>query len=287
MKFRTELPIPKYPFQISYEDSILLLGSCFSEHIGDFLSKNRFFVHSNPFGTLFNPISIANALKMTMNPELYTREYRYFFNQRHVSFAHHGSFSHSDENQFITRIAQQWIDTKMFLSKTKVLFITFGTAYCYKFLERDLIVANCHKIPNSQFVKFRLSVDEIVEIYEKMVKELFQINPSLHIVFTVSPVRHLGDGFHENQISKSVLHLAIEALTNEKNIFYFPAYELLMDDLRDYRFYANDLCHIGENGVRYVEEVFTETFFSQATKEKLAKISHENKFFNHRPNVSG
>jgi hypothetical protein len=282
MKFRTELPVPKFPFQISYQDPILLLGSCFSDHIGNFLAKNCFLVHSNPFGKLFNPASIANTLKMTIEPELFTDDYRYFFDNRWLSFAHHGSFAHSDENQFIKQINQQWHDTKIFLEKAKFLLITFGTAYCYRFVERDLVVANCHKIPNAQFEKIRLEIDEIVQIYGQIVQKMQQINPTLKFIFTVSPVRHLGDGFHENQLSKSVLHLAIEQLTDDKNIFYFPAYEILMDDLRDYRFYAEDLCHPGENAVHYIEEIFADAFFSKTTKEKQKEIEKENKFLDHR-----
>jgi len=282
MKFRTELPLLKFPFQISYQDQLLLLGSCFSDNIGNFLQQNRFFVLSNPFGTIFNPASIANVLNMTMNPALFTEAYRYFFDERWVSFAHHGSFSHYDENQFLTQIERGWSDTKFFLEKTNFLFLTFGTAYCYKFLERDLIVTNCHKIPNGQFEKFRLTIDEIVNIYSEIVQKLQQLNPLLKIIFTVSPVRHLGDGFHENQLSKSVLHLAIEQLTDNKNVFYFPAYEVLMDDLRDYRFYAEDLCHPGENALRYIEIFFSDTFFSQKTKEKQKKTEKENKFLTHR-----
>lgn len=283
MKFRTELPTPKFSFQISHKDYILLLGSCFSDHIGAFLSKNRFFILSNPFGTLFNPISIANTLKMTMNPELFIEDYRYFFDNRWVSFAHHGSFTHTNKKQFLKQIEQQWMETKTFLEKTDFLFITFGTAFCYKFLERDLIVANCHKIPNSQFQKFRLKIEEIVRIYQDLLHSLQQMNPKLKIIFTVSPVRHLGDGFHENQVSKSILHLAIDQLINEENVFYFPSYEIMMDDLRDYRFYAEDLCHIGENAVHYMEEIFADTFFSLITQEKQKEIEKENKLLNHRP----
>ncbi|MCL1851000.1 MAG: GSCFA domain-containing protein [Bacteroidetes bacterium] len=283
MKFRTELPPLKFPFQISYQNHILLLGSCFSDNIGTFLTNNHFNVLSNPFGTLFNPVSIANVIKMTIDPTLFTEQYRYFFDNRHVSFAHHGSFSHQNENQFITQITQQWHNTKSFLEKTDFLFITFGTAYCYRFLERDLVVANCHKIPNTKFEKFRLNIEEIVQMYQEIVQKIRQLNPSVKIIFTVSPVRHLGDGFHENQLSKSALHLAIEQLTDNKTTFYFPAYEILMDDLRDYRFYAEDLCHPGENAIRYMEEIFVNTFFSQETKEKQKEIEKENKFLNHRP----
>ena len=282
MKFRTELPIPKFPFKISYQDNILLLGSCFSTHIGNFLSKNRFHVLSNPFGTLFNPVSIGNVLKMSMNPELFTEDYRYFFDNRWVSFAHHGSFSHPDENIFTKQIDEQFNITQTFLQKTDFLFITFGTSYCYRFLERDLLVANCHKIPHTKFEKLRLKIDDIVKIYNDLLPLIYKCNPNIKIIFTVSPVRHLGDGFHENNLSKSVLHLAIEQLTDFKKVFYFPAYEILIDDLRDYRFYAEDLCHPSENAVHYIEEVFTETFFSKETKEKLKIIEKENKFLNHR-----
>jgi hypothetical protein len=282
MKFRTELPIFQFSYQISYNDKSLLLGSCFSDHIGTFFFFFRFNVLSNPFGTLFNPVSIANAIKMTLQPELFTDDYRYFFDNRWVSFAHHGSFSHQDENLFLNNINQQLTNTKSFLEKTDFLFITFGTAYCYRFLERDLVVANCHKIPNTKFAKFRLNIDDIVQIYQEIIQKVKEINSSVKIIFTVSPVRHLGDGFHENQLSKAVLHLAIDQLTDDENIFYFPAYEILMDDLRDYRFYAEDLCHPAENAVRYIEEVFTNTFFSQKTKEKQIEIEKENKLLNHR-----
>ncbi|MDR0205688.1 MAG: GSCFA domain-containing protein [Bacteroidales bacterium] len=282
MIFRTEIPISKYPFQISYQDNILLLGSCFSDNIGGFLSNNRFSVLSNPFGTLFNPVSIANALKMTLNPKLFTDDYCYYFNNQWVSFAHHGSFSHPDENQFKKQIEQQFMETKNFLEKTNFLFITFGTAFCYRFIERNFVVANCHKIPNTQFEKFRLDIDEIVDWYKELIQMIYSINPALKIIFTVSPVRHLGDGFHENQLSKAVLHLAVEQLTKEDKVFYFPAYEILMDDLRDYRFYAEDLCHPGNNAICYIEKIFADSFFSPQTKEKQKEIEKENKFLNHR-----
>jgi len=282
MIFRTEIPVPKFPFQISYQDNILLLGSCFSDNIGGFLSNNRFSALSNPVGTLFNPVSIANALKMTLNPELFTNGYRYFYDNQWVSFAHHGSFSHPDENQFLKQIEQQFCITKNFLEKANLLFITFGTAYCYRFFERNLVVANCHKIPNTQFEKFRLEVCEIVDLYKALIQTIQSINPALKIIFTVSPVRHLGDGFHENQLSKAVLHLAVEQLAKEEKVYYFPAYEIVMDDLRDYRFYAEDLCHPGNNAIRYIEEIFADSFFSQQTKEKQKEIEKENKFLNHR-----
>jgi hypothetical protein len=246
------------------------------------LANHRFLSLSNPFGTLFNPVSIANVLKMTFDPELFTESYRHFFNHRWVSFAHHGKFSHPDENKFIHNIHQQWEETKSFLKKSDFLFITFGTAYCYKFIERDIIVSNCHKIPNKQFKKFRLKIDEIVLLFSELQQKLRRWNPALKIIYTVSPVRQLGDGFRENQMSKSILHVAIDQLVDNYNYFYFPAYEVLMDDLRDYRFYAEDMCHVGINAVRYIEEVFANLFFSPTTKEQLKEVEKEIKLLNHR-----
>jgi len=283
MKFRTEHPIPKFTFHISHQDHILLLGSCFSDHIGTFLTNHRFNVLSNPFGTLFNPVSIANAIKMSLEPKLFTEDYLYYFDNHWVSFAHHGSFAHLNKNILRQKVEEQLNITKTFLQKTNFLFLTFGTAFCYQFLERDLIVANCHKIPNNMFRRFRLQIDEIVMIYLEMIQTLREINPSIKIIFTVSPIRHLGDGFHENQLSKSVLHLAVERLTDPKKNFYFPAYEILIDDLRDYRFYAEDMCHPSASAVNYIEEIFKETFFSQETQEKVKEIEKENKFLNHKP----
>jgi len=194
-----------------------------------------------------------------------------------------GKFHHSDQNQLQLIISSIYNEVNQFLQKADYLFITWGTAYVYRFIERDIIVGNCHKIPNYQFKKERLSVEEIVSIYQDLIQSLLEINPQLKIIFTVSPVRHLSDGFHENQLSKSILHLAIDQLTDQKNSFYFPAYELIMDDLRDYRFYASDLCHIGENGVQYILEHFISTFFNEKTQQQLQKNRSIIKRTQHKP----
>lgn len=287
MKFRTEIPSPKYPFSINYDDSLLFIGSCFSDKMGTFLEENRFNTLLNPFGTLFNPASIATALQFLLNPALFNSQWIDFFNEKWISFAHHGSFSHSVRDTFIQNIENQLDKGNTFLNKANFLFITFGTAYAYRHKKSNLIVANCHKIPAHKFNKIRLEVDEIVAQYQTLIAHLQQNNPNLTTIFTVSPVRHLGDGFHENQLSKSTLHLAIdEILKSCPKTFYFPSYEILQDDLRDYRFYGQDLCHPNEQAMNYIREIFSTAFFSSETEKKRKLIEKENKFLNHRPKTN-
>ena len=285
MKFRTEIPTPKYPFDINYQDKLMLLGSCFSDHIGNFFQEMRFDTLSNPFGTLFNPVSIANALKMCINPELFNEQYIDFFNEKWISYAHHGKFSHPDKETFLQNIRQNLDKAHDFLSSANYLFITFGTAYCYRLIERDLIVANCHKIPANQFEKQLLTIEQIAGLYQDLLEQLRQFNPQLKIIFTVSPVRHLADGFHENQISKSTLHLSVNQLVDNTNTYYFPSYEMVQDDLRDYRFYAADLCHPSDAAVTYIREKLTDAFFTLETQERMKEVVKENKAQGHRNNV--
>ena len=282
MKFRTEIPTPKYPFNINYQNKLMLVGSCFSDHIGNFFQEMRFDTLSNPFGTLFNPVSIANALKMCMNPELFNEQHIDFFNEKWISYAHHGKFSHPDKETFLQNIRQNLDKAHDFLNSANYLFITFGTAYCYRLIERDLIVANCHKIPANQFEKQLLTIEQIVGLYQDLLEQLRQFNPKLKIIFTVSPVRHLADGFHENQISKSTLHLSVNQLVENTNTFYYPSYEMVQDDLRDYRFYAADLCHPSDAAVTYIREKLTDAFFTPETQERMKEVVKENKAQGHR-----
>ena len=282
MKFRTEIPTPKYPFNINYQNKLMLVGSCFSDHIGNFFQEMRFDTLSNPFGTLFNPVSIANALKMCMNPELFNEQHIDFFNEKWISYAHHGKFSHPDKETFLQNIRQNLDKAHDFLNSANYLFITFGTAYCYRLIERDLIVANCHKIPANQFEKQLLTIEQIVGLYQDLLEQLRQFNPKLKIIFTVSPVRHLADGFHENQISKSTLHLSVNQLVENTNTFYYPSYEMVQDDLRDYRFYAADLCHPSDAAITYIREKLTEALFTPETQERMKEVVKGNKAQGHR-----
>lgn len=281
MKFRTEIPCPTYPFKIDYNSKILLFGSCFSDHFGSIFQQQGFETLSNPFGTLFNPISIANALKMSINTEIFNEDYIDFFNEKWISYAHHGKFSHPDRATFLQNIQAELEKAHQFLKNCDYLFITFGTAFCYELIERKIIVANCHKIPAQKFEKRLFSIEDFVKIYKPLLADIFEYNSKLKMIFTVSPVRHLGDGFHENQLSKSILHLTENELIKSKNCFYFPSYEIIQDDLRDYRFYGNDLCHPSESAVSYIGEILMESFFTKETKEKALLAVKANKAKGH------
>lgn len=282
MKFRTEINIKPYPFQITYNDKLLFAGSCFSDHIGGYFKTCGFNSLVNPFGVLFNPLSIKLALEMSNGECSFDERYIRFFNEKWISFAHHGKFSHPDKNIFLSEIERVIKDVGEALTEIDYLFITFGTAYYYRYIAQDIVVANCHKIPAIEFEKKRLSVSEITDAYHALTQTLFAKNEKLKIIFTVSPVRHLGDGFHENQVSKSILHLAVEEMTAHDSIFYFPAYEIVQDDLRDYRFYAKDLCHPGEQAIDYIKEKMETSFFASETIEKLREIEKTNKREGHR-----
>lgn len=283
MQFRTIIPAPQYPFHIENEDTVMLVGSCFSDNMGHYFDTHRFDVCSNPFGVLFNPISIDRALRFMLQPDLFDKN-RYFYKYRDlwVSFAHHGRFSKESFEEFEANIDENLEQSAAFLRKTRYLFVTFGTAFCYKFIPRDLIVSNCHKIPNHQFDRMRLDVKKIVTQWNSTLALLKEQCPDMKVIFTVSPVRHLGDGAHENALSKSILLLAVEKLVDNETTFYFPAYEYLMDDLRDYRFYAKDLCHPNDMAVSYLEEKLAESFFTEETAARMAEIEKENRFLNHR-----
>lgn len=283
MLFRANIPAPQFPFKIDYDQSIMLLGSCFSDNMGNYFGRHRFDVCSNPFGVLFNPISIDHALRLLMRPETFDKD-RYFYKTHElwVSFAHHGRFSRENFDVFERNIDEQLAKASEFLRHTDYLFITFGTAFCYKFISRDLIVSNCHKIPNNKFDRIRLDVKKIVSQWNMTIQMLHDFRPEMKIIFTVSPVRHTGDGMHENTLSKSVLLLAVDKLVDNENTFYFPAYEFLMDDLRDYRFYAKDLCHPNDLAVDYLEEKVSETFFTPETAERVRAIGQELRFLNHQ-----
>jgi len=282
MKFRTEIPRPEYPFLIGYENKSIFMGSCFSDHIGNYLINHGFPVLSNPFGILFNPASIINALKMAINPDLFKDTFYSFYDNNWISFAHHGKFSNPDKFLFLANIDNQLKHTNLFLKNTHFLFITFGTSYGYLHKKNNIIVSNCHKIPAREFEKIRLDTEEIVTSFDFLFEWIKEHNPEMKVIFTVSPVRHLGDGFHENTLSKSILHLAVDKMVDNQTAFYFPSYEIIQDDLRDYRFYASDLCHPGENAIEYMEEMFADSFFSEETKKRLIVFEKDNKLKSHK-----
>ncbi len=284
MDFRTKVEIPASEAKIDHASGILLMGSCFADNIGSRLKALKFRVEHNPFGVLYNPVSIKNDLGLLKDRKLLSESDLYWFDNRWISFHHYTLFSGADQTACLKKINDSVISASKLLADARFLFITFGTAWVYEFRKTGQIVANCHKIPAGEFRRFLLSAGDIVEAYEELMAALQSYNPDLSIVFTVSPIRHWKDGATGNQLSKSILLVAIHQLVSKyKNTIYFPAYEILMDELRDYRFYAKDMIHLSEAALDYIWEKFTGTFISAESADLITEIEKIIKARNHRP----
>ncbi len=278
MNFRTQIDIPHSKQELSYNDSFLLLGSCFSDHIAQKLTEHVFNVVSNPFGTLYNPLSIAKMIEVcTSNkPQVSSVTHENLYH----SFLHHGRFSHADKDIFEQNIAESIQIGQQALHNTTTIIITFGTAWVYE--RNGEVVSNCHKLPEKEFTRRRLTVEDIVSIWKPIV-EIFTAQDK-RLIFTVSPIRHKRDGFHENQLSKSTLLLAIEELVQSSSLLtYFPSYEIVLDELRDYRFFAEDMLHPSTVAINYVWQRFSQTYFSHTTQQQMAIHLKEYKYTQHHP----
>jgi len=227
----------------------------------------------NPFGILYNPFSIYTSLKRIISGKKYDDSELEFFNGKYISFDHHGRFSGIERENVLTAINQSLQEAQNIIRKGDWLFITFGTAAAFKKISSGKIVANCHKIPGAEFERIMLPPEQMLNQWNDLIKEIKNINSNLQIVFTLSPVRHWRDGATENQRSKSMLNSLIHNIIDKNdNCAYFPAYELMMDDLRDYRFYAEDMIHPSEVAIGYIRERFLETYFEPKDLETLKKV---------------
>lgn len=284
MEFRTEVNLHVSNNKIGHHTSILMLGSCFAENIGAELRNAKFNITVNPFGVLYNPQSISQALDIIRRNHQFTENDIFHYNGLYHSYFHHGDFSDRDPALCLEKINTNIHAASSQLPKTDVLIITFGTAYVYASKESGLVVGNCHKLPASHFCRYRMDVDSIVDMWSETIEKLRQIKPDLTIIFTVSPVRHLKDGAHDNQLSKSTLLLAIDKLCSRyDNATYFPSYEIVMDELRDYRFYAEDMSHINSIAIKYIWEKFREVYFSSETDSIINEWNKMYMAINHRP----
>jgi len=284
LKFRTEIPIPHSSWELSWGQNVQLYGSCFVEEIGKLLEKNRFQVDCNPFGVLYNPLSIAQSVLKLMKGEDLT----HFIEERDGQFhslLHHSSFSSANREQLINNIHSRAKTSGLFLTKSDVLIFTFGTAYTYWY--KGNVVANCHKLPENYFQRRRLQVEEIVLVWRELLENLKEHNPNIHIIFSISPIRHWRDGIHNNQLSKSILLLSVEGLCQEFDFCsYFPSYEIVMDELRDYRFYDVDLNHLSPFAISYIWERFLETYCSKSQIEMIDEWGKILQLMEHRPLIS-
>lgn len=264
----------------------MFIGSCFSDNIGQKLAGLKFKVDVNPFGVLYNPVSIANSLEHLLSKRIFAGPDLFQDHGLWNSFNHHSSFSDVDQESALIKMNGRIETSSQFLKDADFLMITFGTAWVYKLKSTGQVVSNCHKVPASHFKRVRLETDEIVEVYKILLEELWSTNPNLKIIFTVSPIRHWKDGAVENQVSKATLILAVNKLLNifaNRACSYFPAYELVMDELRDYRYYAADMLHLSDVAIDYVFERFQSVLISKEAKQIAVRIEKIRKAMNHRP----
>ena len=284
-KFRTEVKIPDFKCKTGYAYHSMFLGSCFTENIGNLMADLKYPVDINPFGILYNPESVANSLKILLNGRKFSQTDLVHHEGLWHSFSHHGRFSAESADTTLQQINQRLESSSAFLKKTDFLFITFGTAWVYRYKKSGETVANCHKIPDGEFIRSRLTVDEIVAEFRQLINEIRIVNPGIQIVFTVSPIRHWKDGAVENQRSKAALHLAIDEIIRScgENCSYFPAYELVMDELRDYRFYGPDMLHISDVAIDFIWEKFEHALIDAESRKISMSVKKIIQAANHKP----
>lgn len=284
MKFQISHSIQSISNPIKHTDKLMAMGSCFTEHIGDKLAKAGFDTVVNPTGVLFNPASILISMEHILQQKVFTEDDMFHNGSLWGSLMHSTLFSSPDLEIALTNINKHIQEAHQQLLKLDYMLITFGTAWVYAVKSAGAVVANCHKLPADIFERRRLEVHEIVSNYTKLITRIKAINPDIQFIFTVSPVRHLKDGVHENNVSKGILHLAIDSLVEEFDyLSYFPAYEIQIDELRDYRFYAEDMVHPSNQAVDYIWKRFTDYAMSDETKEINKEIEAFRRLENHRP----
>lgn len=284
MKFRTEVNIQESETKIEIEDKIFSIGSCFASEMSELFQQGQLQTVNNPFGTLFNPFSINNSVKRLHDSEFYHEEELITFNDEFISLDHHSSFDTRFIHQTLEKINKKIVEGNQFLQDSNWVIITYGTSFIYEFEPKKKLVANCHKIPQKFFEKRLLTHQELTDsIYDTILNLKDICKDDLQILFTVSPVRHTKDGMIENQLSKSKLITAIHEVISEiENCHYLPVYEILMDDLRDYRFYKEDMIHPNVQAVNYIFEKFGNAYFSEETKDFIKENFKITKALEHR-----
>jgi hypothetical protein len=284
MQFRTELLIPNSLFKIEHHHALFFIGSCFAENIAEKTKSLLFNTLINPHGILYNPKSIALALEDYCLNKQYTKDDLFFHENLWHSWNHHSRFSDVDINVCLNNINKEITTAHEFLKQTNYLFITLGSAFVYNYTEKNIYVGNCHKLPNKKFTKELLSIQTIINDLTLSIKTIKKLNSEIKIIFTISPVRYIRYGIIENNLSKARLIEAVHQLCNTiENCFYFPAYELVIDDLRDYRFFKEDLVHPNDFAINYVWEKLSNAYFSNQCLNIIKEIEEIIKSENHRP----
>ena len=273
MDFMLDINIPQPPVRIGYRDKILLVGSCFTAHIGNSLAELKFRVKQNPHGILFDPASVASSLVSYVQNKQYVKEDLFYLNEVWNSWQHHSVFSHTDAEQCLAGINTSQQNAHAFLKEADWVIITLGSAFSYHLTEQNRGVANCHRAPGQWFRKHLMTIEEINSVLDGCLHQLWQFNRHIKVIFTVSPVRHIRDGVMENNRSKARLIEVVHHLVNKfDNIYYFPAYELVIDVLRDYRFYDIDMVHPNYAATEFVLEKFSENFIDESSQSLMQEV---------------
>ena len=282
LKLQTRVECGSAPFRMSYSDGIVLLGSCFADEIGARMSDAGFDVCANPFGTLYNPVSISDAVSRLESGEPFVQDDCVEMGAGAglvCSFRHHTSFARRTPEEFLAHANASLVEAHERWSKAGLVILTLGTAWCFRHRESGMVVANCLKRPNREFSRERLSFQDTVSILSGIVSRF----PDKRFIFTVSPIRHMADGAHGNQLSKGTLLLAADSVTDGERVVYFPAYEILMDELRDYRFYAEDMVHPSPQAVDYIWERFCDFVLADGERQTLLDNIKACRRSRHRP----
>lgn len=287
MQFRTQIPISKTNNPIDYNSKIISIGSCFAENMAEKFDYFKFQNETNPFGIIFNSVSIEKIISRIIKKEFYTEKDVFFYNERWHSYEVHSDLSNSDRQELLETLNKAISETYKNLKEATHIIITYGTSWIYKNTESDQIVANCHKVPQKQFSKELLLVEVIQKSIQNTIDLIQVLNPDINFIFTVSPVRHVKDGFAENQLSKSNLFAGLhQALKTHNSEFithnYFPSYEIMMDELRDYRFYAEDMLHPNQVAIDYIWHKFSENYISEDSISTMQEVSEIQKSLRHR-----
>lgn len=287
MELMTRIDISESEWKIGTEARVLLVGSCFADEVGQKMVRGGLHAMVNPFGTLYNPASIAASLLRSISEREYGDDavelVRGESDGVWHSWMHHSRFSSAEKDELLARMNGTMHEVAEFLREADVLVVTLGTAIVYRLRESGMLVANCHKQSDGMFERSCMTAYDIVDQWRMLLQLLESVNPRLRVIFTVSPIRHRRDGFHANQVSKGVLLQAVDALVGvSAACSYFPAYEIMMDELRDYRFYAADMVHPSDVAVEYIWERFQYTYFNNKTKDAVAKAAKEWRRGQHR-----
>ncbi|TXI65558.1 MAG: GSCFA domain-containing protein [Flavobacterium sp.] len=284
MQFTTKIPVQKSAFPIDYNSKIMLLGSCFAENMGEKFQYFKFQAITNPFGIIFNAVSLEKLIRRAVENRMFTENDIFFHNDLWHCFEAHSELSNPDKDAFLDSLNDLINSTNKQLNDSTHIIITLGTSWVYRNIETNEIVANCHKVPQKQFTKELLSISQTEESLQSIISLIHSVNPNCKFIFTVSPVRHIKDGFVENNLSKAhlvaALHSSISQLSSSN---YFPAYEIMMDELRDYRFYAEDMLHPSQTAIDYIWIQFFENYISESEFGLMNEICSIQKGLKHRP----